>query len=46
MAPRTRKIVMTVFCLEEDAEAVERQLLDDFFAENDTALANVKVEVS
>ena len=43
--PRTRKIVMTVFCLEEDAEAVERQLLDDFFAENDTALANIKVEV-
>ena len=27
--PRTRKIVMTVYCLEEDAENVERQLLDD-----------------
>ena len=43
--PRTRKIVMTVYCLAEDAENVERQLLDDFFAGNSTSLANIKVEV-
>ena len=43
--PRTRKIVMTVYCLEEDAENVEWQLLDDFFAGNSISLANIKVEV-
>jgi hypothetical protein len=43
--PRTSKIIMTVFCLKEDAEDVERQLLDDFFAGNSTSLANIKVEV-
>jgi nucleoside-triphosphatase THEP1 len=36
---------MTVYCLEQDAENVERQLLDDFFAGNSTSLANIKVEV-
>jgi hypothetical protein len=31
--------------LREDAEAIERQLLDDFFAENDIDLANIKIEI-
>ena len=47
---RTRKIVMTVFCLEEDAEDVKRQLFDGenqsgFFYDSNVGLANVKVEV-
>jgi hypothetical protein len=42
---RPRKVVMTVYCLEADVENVEGQLLDEFFAENDTTLANIKVEV-
>ena len=50
MAPRTRKIVMTVFCLEEDAEDVRRQLFDGenqsgFFYDSNVGLANIKVEV-
>ena len=50
MVPRTRKIVMTVFCLEEDAEDVKRQLFDGenqsgFFYDSNYGLANVTVEV-
>ena len=48
--PRTRKIVMTVFCLAEDAEDAKRQLFDGenqsaFFYDSTVGLANVKVEV-
>ena len=48
--PRTRKIVMTVFCLEEDAEDVKKQLFDGenqsgFFYDSNVGLANVTVEI-
>ena len=48
--PRTRKIIMTVFCLAEDAEDVKKQLFDGhnqsgFFYDSNVGLANIKVEV-
>jgi len=50
MAPRSRKIVMTVFCLAEDAEDVRKQLFDGenqsgFFYDSNVGLANVTVEI-
>jgi hypothetical protein len=49
--PRTRKIVMTVFCLEEDADDVKAELVGDknnqigWFFESEYPLSNIKVEV-
>ena len=49
--PRTRKITMTVFCLEEDAADVKRDLFDDsnsdcWFFGSDFPLTNIKVDIS
>ena len=47
---RTRKIVMTVFCLKEDAEDVKTELVGDsdqagWFLESNCPLCSIKVEV-
>ena len=48
--PRTRKIVMTVFCLKEDANDVKTELVgngDDqagWFLESNCPLCSIKVE--
>ena len=49
--PRTRKITMTVFCLEEDANDVKRELfgeddLNCWFFGSDFPLTNIKVDIS
>ena len=48
--PGTRKIVMTVFCLEEDAQDVKESLFKDdnpdcFFFAHDCPLSGIEVEV-
>jgi hypothetical protein len=49
MPKATRKIVMTVFCLEEDAEDAKASLLSEagecWFYDQDFSLGNIKIEI-
>lgn len=42
---RTRKVTMTVFCLEEDADSVAASL-EDWFDTNDSPLTTQEVSIS